>query len=579
MPTQRILERPADQTGFNVKVDGEPVSREYHLMSVSVVHRYNKVSYARLVYLDGAPSEEDFPLSNQDIFVPGREVEITAGGVSGQEAVFNGIVTRHSIRVRGNGSSQLLIECRHQATRLTVGRKNAYFYDMKDSEIISGILSAAGLEATVEETAVTHKEMIQYYATDWDFLLLRAVANGRMIFTRNGQLHIKRPEIASEPAVSLLYGATIYELDAEIDARYQYEGVRGITWDPAEGALAESEGEASVPEQGNLDPGELSGTIGLDALQLRHGGAADEPELKAWADARLLHSRLGKIRGSAQVDGITSVLPGDTVKLDGIGERFSGNALATGVRHDLDPQKGWKTTLEFGCDPEPLPDRLQVQDSPAAGLLPPVNGLHIGIVVSNEDPEHEDRVQVRMPLAGGSPDGIWARVASLDAGKDRGMFFRPEIGDEVILGFINDDPRDPVILGMLHSSLRPAPLQGSDANHEKGFVSRSRMKVLFDDEKKILTMETPAGNRMVFSEEDTSIVLEDQNGNKISMTPDGIKLESIAAIELKAPTDFKLQALSNELKADTQTKVTGSAGVEVSSGGTLKIQGSIVQIN
>jgi len=51
-----------------------------------------------------------------------------------------------------------------------------------------------------------------------------------------------------------------------------------------------------------------------------------------------------------------------------------------------------------------------------------------------------------------SDDGIWARISTLDAGKQRGTFFRPEIGDEVIVGFLNDDPRYPVVLGMVNSS-------------------------------------------------------------------------------------------------------------------------------
>ena len=36
--------------------------------------------------------------------------------------------------------------------------------------------------------------------------------------------------------------------------------------------------------------------------------------------------------------------------------------------------------------------------------------------------------------------GVWARVATLDAGNDRGTFFRPEVDDEVVLGFFHDDP-------------------------------------------------------------------------------------------------------------------------------------------
>ena len=79
-------------------------------------------------------------------------------------------------------------------------------------------------------------------------------------------------------------------------------------------------------------------------------------------------------------------------------------------------------------------------------------------MTSNEDPDGEHRVRVKLPLVNNADDGVWARVASLDAGNDRGFFFRPEIGDEVVVGFFDDDPRRPVMLGMLHSSAKAAPL-------------------------------------------------------------------------------------------------------------------------
>jgi uncharacterized protein involved in type VI secretion and phage assembly len=140
-----------------------------------------------------------------------------------------------------------------------------------------------------------------------------------------------------------------------------------------------------------------------------------------------------------------------------------------------------------------------------------VSGLQIGVVVSNEDPDGEHRVRVKMPTVNNDDEGTWARVASLDAGNKRGFFFRPEIDDEVIIGFLNDDPRHAVILGMLHSSAKPAPLDGKDDNHEKVYQSRSEMKWYLNDERKIMTFETPAGNKISLDEDGTKIHIEDQN--------------------------------------------------------------------
>ena len=81
--------------------------------------------------------------------------------------------------------------------------------------------------------------------------------------------------------------------------------------------------------------------------------------------------------------------------------------------------------------------------------------------VDEGDPDGEDRIQVRLPLVDPAADGIWARWVSPDAGNQRGIYWRPEIGDELLVGFLNDDPRDPVVLGMLHSSVNPSPIQAT----------------------------------------------------------------------------------------------------------------------
>jgi uncharacterized protein involved in type VI secretion and phage assembly len=191
----------------------------------------------------------------------------------------------------------------------------------------------------------------------------------------------------------------------------------------------------------------------------------------------------------------------------------------------------------------------------------------------------EYRIRVRLPTINPDDEGIWSRICTLDAGNNRGTFFRPEIGDEVIVGFINNDPRFAVILGMCNSSAKPAPLPTSDDNHEKGYVSRNQMKMIFNEEKKIITLETPAGNKFVLSEDEKAIHMEDQHGNKLLMNENGIQLESIKDIVLKAATDLTLEGVNTTMKGSAAAKVTGSGGAEISSSGTTVVKGSTVQIN
>jgi uncharacterized protein involved in type VI secretion and phage assembly len=169
-------------------------------------------------------------------------------------------------------------------------------------------------------------------------------------------------------------------------------------------------------------------------------------------------------------------------------------------------------------------------------------------------------------------------ISTLDAGNERGTYFRPEIDDEVIVGFINNDPRHAVVLGMMHSSSAPAPEPGSDDNHKKGYVSRQGMKLTFDDEKVSVQLETPGGNRLVLTEEDSKIEIECQNGNKITMDSEGIALDSCKDIVLKAAGDLKAEAINQELTGSASAKVS-AAGAELSLSGTADLKGAVVNIN
>jgi uncharacterized protein involved in type VI secretion and phage assembly len=186
---------------------------------------------------------------------------------------------------------------------------------------------------------------------------------------------------------------------------------------------------------------------------------------------------------------------------------------------------------------------------------------------------------VKLPVIDDREQGVWARIATLDAGENRGSFFRPEIGDEVIVGFINADPRQAVVLGMLNSSAKPAPLQTSDENHEKGFVTRSEMKLIFNDDKKSVVLETPAGKKITVDEDAGVIKLEDENSNVVTLSDSGIELESGSDISVKATGDVNIEGMNVNLKAKVQFKAEGSAGAEVSASGTTVVKGAVVQIN
>lgn len=571
----------ADRPTFTILSEGQEIAPEHQLLGISVQRSVNHLTTATLLVLDGSPAREDFPVSNTEAFLPGKKIEVRAGYHSREDLIFRGLIVKHGIRSHENRPSVLRIECRDEAVKLSVGRKNRYFYESTDSDIIEELITGAGLQADVASTQTTYPEMVQYLATDWDFLVSRAEANGLLVFTEDGSVRVAAPDLGQNPELRLLYGGNIIDFEMEMDARHQYEGVHAFAWDPANQEMLDIEGEppaGSLP--GNVSPEDLAAVVGLGSYDLRHAGQLKDTELQAQADAQLMKSRLAKVRGRVRIQGLGKVRPGQIVQLDGAGDRFNGPLFVAGVHHEINTSN-WETQLELGLSPAWFSQEYDdINPCPAAGLLPAVNGLQIGLVTALEnDPAGEDRVQVRIPMLNPQEEGVWSRVASLDAGENRGAFFRPEIGDEVVLGFLDDDPRNPVILGMLNSSAKPAPLTASDDNHEKGFVTRSDMKVLFDDEKKAVTVQTPKGNKIVLSEDEGGITLEDENGNKIVLDANGITIESSGDLNIKASGDATLEGVNVSHKAGANFKAEGSSGAELSTSATAVVKGSIVQIN
>jgi len=570
---------PKSVSTFTILLDGNKMSDQNKVLSIVVQKEINSIAKATILLQDGSAAEQGFRASNSDDFIPGKKIEIQAGYVSDEEPVFKGIIVKHSIKVR-KSVSVLMIECRHEAIKMTTRLSNNYFHEMKDSEIADQLCRDHNLDFEGDDTTYTHPEIVQFNCTDWDFMLCRAEENGLWVTSSEGtKIQMKAPDFSQDPVLTLAYGATIKEMDAEIDARLQYEAMKSYSWNPADQETIESEAQdPAVPAAGNIASADLAEVTKNDEFKLKHPGLS-EAELQIWVNSIFKKSRLAKIRGSLKIDGIHSPLPGQMIELQNVGERFEGKVMLSGVRHQI--EKGvWETHLQFGNSPQRFAEKFELEQPSASALLPAVHGLQIGLVTNLEDPAGEERIQVRLPLVHESDDGAWMRLCTLDAGENRGWVFRPEIGDEVITGFLNDDPRAGVILGKVHSSKNTAPIQASNDNHEKGYLSREELKLHFDDQKKAISLETPGGHKVIMNDDDSSISLEDSHGNKILMNSDGIEIESIKDIKLKASAELKIESGTNaEIKGGAMTKVEGGAGAELSSGGSTTIKGSIVQIN
>ncbi|MBP5455183.1 MAG: type VI secretion system tip protein VgrG [Paludibacteraceae bacterium] len=555
-----------------VKVDGNPVLYNQYIVSVEARSGLNTISNLKIVLDNIIDEEKELYISDTDIYKLGSEIEVLVGYNEAKESVFKGSIIKKSV---SSYCSLLTIEAKHAADKMTVENKCRSFEDKTIQDTIEEVCGDYGIDVKVEKPGNKSEKRLQSNYTDWDFINLIAESEGMVVYTTSEGIVVKsiiEDLTKQEHVLDVVRGYNINTVELEIDSRCSHKEYKGKAFDSSKQEALES--SSSVSNQSQSEENKEGESVTVAST----GSAESEQEMDAKQNTMSARNDLAFLVGKLGLLGYAPLFPGDMVRLHKVGKGFNGKVLVSSVLQTIGPGR-WETHLEVGYDNTPYVNRYNdIAPKPAMGMLPSVNGLQLAKVEALAgDPKGEDRIYVR--LLNSNDMKLWCRVATLDAGNKRGSFFMPEKDDEVIVGFVDGNPNSAVILGMLHSSKAPVPLEITDDNHVKGFFSRENIQLLFDDEKKALSVETPGGNKLLISDDEKGISLEDQNGNTIVMNDQGITVESKKALTLKAAQDVSIEGNNVNIKANAQMVAKGSASAEVSSGGNTVIKGGLVQIN
>ena len=122
----------------------------------------------------------------------------------------------------------------------------------------------------------------------------------------------------------------------------------------------------------------------------------------------------------------------------------------------------------------------------------------------------------------------------------------------MVVGFFNNDPRQPVILGSLYGSKNSPPedlAKLSNENINKAIVTRKGTTIGFvDDEKASVYIETPASNKIMFDDDAQSIEVSDQHGNSIKMDKSGIEIKSAKDLKIDASGKVEIKGQKVDVK-------------------------------
>lgn len=567
------------------------------VLSATIRHALNRIPWAELIVHDGDMPTGSFAVSDASTFAPGKKISIRAGYGNEKTELFSGIVVRHGIKIDRSNHSRLVVECRDAAAKMTIGRKCANHLDKTDSDIMTALIGNHGLSAKVHSTSTSHRELVQYYASDWDFMLSRAEVNGLLVNVSGGMVEVQPPDVSSAAVLAVKWGDDLQSFAADIDARQQLTAVQATAWSPKNQAIIQ--GDAAKPTalnaQGDLGGSILAKVASPDSYALLTSTPQEQAVLTDWARAAQQKAGLARIRGAMRFLGNAKAVPGCLIEVKGVGTHFQGAVFVSAVEHGF-ADGVWMTDVEFGMSPDWHVGRADVMAPANGGLLPGIGGLHIGVVVKLDgDPDGEQRIQVKLPVMQAPDAAVWARLLQGYASNAFGLFLLPEVGDEVLIAYLNDDPSHPLVLGSLYSSAHTPPYAIAAENNTKAIVTRAKHKIEINEEDKIITITTPGNNKVVLDDKDKSILVQDQHNNSARLSAGGIALDSPYDIKLTAKGNISLEAAGSvTVKATADLKATGlnvtceaqvgfvgkgSATAELSAAGQTTVKGALVLIN
>lgn len=215
-------------------------------------------------------------------------------------------------------------------------------------------------------------------------------------------------------------------------------------------------------------------------------------------------------------------------------------------------------------------DLLSKDEDESKGDL---KGVAIGVVTNLDDPKKLGRIKVRLHWRENEDDTYWARVATLMAGPDRGSFFLPEPGDEVLVAFERDDIRHPFIIGALWNGQdKPPEPDYTEENNIRKIKTRAGHEIIFDDDKNDSSRKVE-----IHTEKGHKIVLDDASGS-----------EKIEIIDKTGSNKIVIDSVQNNMNIEcgasltikaTQITIEASATMTLKANSALTIQGQPVAIN
>ncbi|MBL8926172.1 MAG: VgrG-related protein [Pseudonocardia sp.] len=478
------------------------------------------------------------------------------------------------------------------AHRLFRGRRTETYTQVTASDVAKKVAQRVGLTlGTVDATTTVFDHLSQGGVSDWEFLDGLAREIGHEVGVKDGKFEFRAPNPAtdapapkSEQAEPLLLrqGSDLIRFRAVVTSAEQVKEVQVRGWDVASkkaliGTAPAKTRSAQLSGSG-VAPTDLAKTFGDPVYVATDVPFRGQSEVDAAAKAlsEQIAGASAEFEGAAR--GNPKIQAGTAIAIDNLGAPFDGKYVVTSSRHSYDQTTGYTTHFAVTGRQE----RSLFGLASGSGSRRAQTGVAIAQVSDARDPQHQGRVKLTFPWLSDDYVSDWARTVHTGAGKDRGFYVLPEVGDEVLVAFEQGDIRRPYVVGGLFNGVdtpKTGPIDdvdgGSGAINRRSLVSRRghRIDLLDQDGRKEGIALATGDGKHTFT--------LDATGSTVTLHSDGsVTIEAKSGVTVDAGTgSLKLTGGDVSITATTGLTLDGGPSVKVNASGQVAVSGGMIRLN
>ncbi len=529
-------------TQIKIEIAGETLTRFSKLVINQKVQTHHKFSLLQPLPKEFVSQAID---KSQNYIGKPIKISITPTSMMTDSPLnFTGIITEAQM-VRASGASGGIIINGYSPTILMEGTPNIRsFSNQSLSDIVNEVLKSYPSKELQPAVSVEKDTplpyTVQYSESDFGFLSRMAQKKGQWFYFNGEELLFGKPKSKN---FTLEYGRTLHSFNIEMRAKSL--GFEYLGYDPSNGELqkANSMEVNYQPEGYSKTIYESSKKLFPNTSTMLYSHSLEEGNSRTHLIDRIttqLQSRTADLVTAKGDSDETGLRIGDiiTIKepafsltgnlLDGLQEQNFGNYIITDILHVCDESGNYHNSFDAVPESVISPPYGNIHSFPVAESQP-------ATVISNDDPAGLGRIQVAFAWQQESGANTpWIRMTNPHSGGNKGFYFIPEVGEEVLIAFEGGNAEKPFVLGAMYN--------GSASS---GYAA---------EENKIKAIHTRSGHIIKFTE-DESIQITDKSGNEILFDT------TSKNITITAPETVTINAKNIVMNADEN--ISSSAGKNI----------------